>query len=294
MAIEIDPLDDGLRHYPHVQRSATSGLVSETMSARTYSLGMGPDEHERLRRQRELYGDTAGLTFAATDTVCEIGSGAGANLWIAQQLSRGRYIGVDAEPGQNEAAASYARQLGLSNVKLYTASGDDTGLPAAAMDASFCRCVLIHQPDPRPLIQEMCRITRPGGRIIVIEPQNASYYCGPDKPHLMKCFRARGRLAYGEGRGSAEVALDLYPLLHRRRLRHIRVRPHVITVYGQESERCMRFLQNWLQIIASVSDTLLERGAVSGEDLELARQEAGDIAADTVVHQIMWVAQAVK
>ena len=69
---------------------------------------------------------------------------------------------------------------------------------------------------------------------------------------------------------------------------------HVITVYGHETGRCRDFLQNWLQIIARVSDKLLEQGAISERDLQLAAQEAGDIKPETVVHQIMWIAQAIK
>ncbi|MBW8055006.1 MAG: methyltransferase domain-containing protein [Nitrospira sp.] len=283
-----------LRHYKDAGKCRAFIPISRTVSRRIYSLGVSPDEQQRLHRQRELYGDTADLKFGATDTVCEIGAGAGANLWIARQLPRGRYIGVDVESGQNEAAARYARELGLTNVEFHTANADDTGLPSDAVDASFCRCVLVHQPDPQPLLQEMCRITRAGGRIVVIEPHDTSYYCGPDKPHLMKCFRARGQYAYGEGRGSRDVALNLYPLLRRRGLRDIGVTPHVITVYGHETGRCRDFLQNWLQIIARVSDKLLELGAISERDLQLAAQEAGDIKPETVVHQIMWIAQAIK
>jgi hypothetical protein len=39
---------------------------------------------------------------------------------------------------------------------------------------------------------------------------------------------------------------------------------------------------------------LLEQGAISERDLQLAAQEAGDIKPETVVHQIMWIAQAIK
>ena len=259
-----------------------------------YSLGVSDAEQTRLYRQRELYGDTAGIKFSSTDVVCEIGSGVGANLWIAKQVAHGRYVGIDVEPKQNEAAAKQACAMGLKNAEFRTVSGDDTGLTDGCMDATFCRCVLIHQPDPVPLIAEMCRITKPGGRILISEPHDASYHCGPDKTHLMKCFHARTHYAYGDGRGSPEVALNLSPLLIRQGLRDIRVTLHVITVHGREPERCRAFLQNWLGIIATVADSLLEMGAVSQRDLDLAAAEAEDITAETFLYQTMWIAQAIK
>ncbi|MDH3670038.1 MAG: methyltransferase domain-containing protein [Gammaproteobacteria bacterium] len=264
------------------------------MASESYSLGVSDGEQARLHRQRELYGDTAGIEFSSTDVVCEIGSGVGANLWIAKQVARGRYVGIDVEPKQNEVAAKRAWAMGLKNTELRTASGDNTGLPDGGVDATFCRCVLIHQPDPTPLIAEMCRITKLGGRIIISEPHDASYHSGPDKTHLMKCLRARSHYAYGDGRGSPEVALNLYPLLIRQGVRDIRVTPHVISVHGREPERCRAFLQNWLGIIATVADSLLEVGAVSERDLDLAAAEAEDITANTFLYQSMWIAEAIK
>lgn len=264
------------------------------MKQRLYSLGTSDAEQQRLHLQRQLYGDTANLKFSETDTVCEIGSGVGANLWIAEQLPRGRYIGVDAEPRQTEAAVKHARERCLSNVEFVTADGDHTGLPSDSVDVTFCRCVLIHQPDPGPLVDEMQRIAKPGGRIIIIEPHNASYYCGPDKAFLMKCFRARADYAYGNGRGSPDVALNLYPLLVTRGLRDVRVTPHVIIAYGHEPERCKSFIQNWVQVIATVSDSLLEVGAITQRDLELAEQEAQNIRPETFFHQSMWIVEAIK
>lgn len=264
------------------------------MKERFYSLGTSEDEQARLHLQRELYGDTANLRFSPTDTVCEIGSGAGANLWIAERVSRGRYIGIDAELRQNKTAAAYVRKLGLTNVELRTASGEHTGLPSSSVDVAFCRCVLSHQPDPLPLINEMYRITKRGGRLLVVEPHNASYFCGPAKPHLMKCFRARTHYAYGDGKGSPDAALNLYPLFKKRGLNDVRITPLVITVFGDEPKRCSKFLENWLRIVATVAEALLKIGAVTQQDLDLAEREAQEITSETFVYQSMWIAEGVK
>ena len=65
-----------LRHYEDAEKCRAFIPISRTVSTRIYSLGISPDEQQRLHRQREIYGDTADLKFGATDTVCEIGAGA--------------------------------------------------------------------------------------------------------------------------------------------------------------------------------------------------------------------------
>jgi hypothetical protein len=43
-----------------------------------------------------------------------------------------------------------------------------------------------------------------------------------------------------------------------------------------------------------MADSLLEMGAVSQRDLDLAAAEAEDIIAETFLYQTMWIAEAIK
>ena len=58
-----------------------------------YSLGDSEREQDGLIRQTDLYGDTEEIRLEAGDAGCELGCGAGGNLSIAKQQSRGRYDG---------------------------------------------------------------------------------------------------------------------------------------------------------------------------------------------------------
>lgn len=257
-----------------------------------YSLGDSESEQERLVRQIALYGDTRSLRFAADERVCELGCGSGANLWIAEQVEQGAYVGVDRREAQTAAARKRADTMNLGNVTFRVADGGATGLDSASFDAVFCRCVLIHQPDPLPVVSEARRLLRPGGRAIFIEPDGPNHYCAPDKPNLMKVFHARTEFAYGGGRGTPDVARNLHPLLTRAGFSSVALTPHVIFVTGSEPERCAAFLQHWMEIIAPVADALLREGRVTTEELKRAKKEAESVAPDLFICHTMWQAEA--
>lgn len=259
-----------------------------------YSLGDSESEQARLLRQIALYGDTRSITFAAAERVCELGCGAGANLWIATQVRKGAYVGVDRREAQIRAARKRAGELKLRNVSFQVADGKDTGLDPGSFDAVFCRCVLIHQPDPLPIVAEARRLLRAGGRAVFIEPDGPNHYCTPAKPNLMKVFHARTDLAYGGGRGTPEVARNLYPLITKAGFSSITLTPHVIFATGNETERCAAFLRHWVEIIAPVADILVNERRVTAEELKRAEQEATEVTADLFVCHTMWQADAVN
>lgn len=257
-----------------------------------YSLGDSENEQARLLRQITLYGDTRSIKFAPAERVCELGCGSGANLWIANQATKGGYVGVDRRKAQIRAARTRAEALNLENAAFRVADAADTGFEAASFDAVFCRCVLIHQPDPLPIVAEARRILRAGGRAIFIEPDGPNHYCTPNKPNLMKVFHARTELAYGDGRGTPDVARNLYPLLAEAGFSSVTLTPHVIFAAGSEPGRCAAFLRHWMEIIAPVADVLLSEKRVTAEELKRAEEESKEVTPDLFICHTMWQAEA--
>ena len=227
-------------------------------------------------------------------SVCELGCGAGANLWIAEQIAPQPYIGIDNLAEQLESARTRARSLGLGNVALHQCNAASTDLPAGSVDAVFCRLLLIHQPDPMPVIDEMLRLVKPGGRVVIHEPYGPGHHCSPGKPNLVKCFKARDELAYGAGAGSPAVAHNLYRLLSSAGAVDVRVRPHVITAFGTDRIRMRTFLDHWLQILAPITEQLIESKLVTANELSAARAEARVVTPELFICHTMWCAQARK
>lgn len=66
----------------------------------------------------------------------------------------------------------------LHNVRVRFACADARRLPFkdAAFDSTFCVAVLQHVRDLSLAVNEFARVTRPGGRVLVVEPDNAARY----------------------------------------------------------------------------------------------------------------------
>jgi SAM-dependent methyltransferase len=105
--------------------------------------------------------------------VLDVGSGVGHwGLLLGSVLGEGvRVTGLEREPRWVEVARARAR--GLEGRFVYR-EGDATRLPFAddTFDLTTCQTLLIHLPDPIVALREMRRVTKPGGRLIVAEPNN--------------------------------------------------------------------------------------------------------------------------
>jgi SAM-dependent methyltransferase len=108
-----------------------------------------------------LLGDARG------QTVLDLGCGSGEEL--IPLLNRGsRVIGIDISPDLIAIANYRLNQAGL-DARVVVGSAYETGLPDASVDVIFCMS-LIHHLDLRLAREEMLRILRPGGFIVLKEP----------------------------------------------------------------------------------------------------------------------------
>jgi SAM-dependent methyltransferase len=115
------------------------------------------------------------LDFASISSVLDIGCGVG--HW-GRALSPvlptdARLIGIDREPEWVQGATARAAAAGLASRFSYR-QGDCTSLPFAdnTFDLVTCQTVLIHVADPRAVLAEMLRVTKPGGLVLAVEPNN--------------------------------------------------------------------------------------------------------------------------
>jgi ArsR family transcriptional regulator len=100
--------------------------------------------------------------------VADIGTGTGYLLPALARHFR-RVIAVEPAETMRHAAQHRIEYYGLGNVLL---SGGDLGrLPIAAATADLAMAILVlhHVPTPRDSLAELFRITRPGGRVLIIE-----------------------------------------------------------------------------------------------------------------------------
>ncbi|MBA2303907.1 MAG: methyltransferase domain-containing protein, partial [Acidobacteria bacterium] len=96
---------------------------------------------------------------------------------------------------------------GAHNIHAHFAAADACRLPfpEATFDSVFCVAVLQHISDVKGAVREMARVTRPGGRVVAVEPDNSARYFYSSVEDGRRAHEAARRFfsALAEARGDA-------------------------------------------------------------------------------------------
>ena len=174
---------------------------------------------ERWDEVREqLFGPAAGLApllglIRAEWTVADLGVGTGA---LAETLApfASRVIGVDRSEQMLAAAAH--RLEGHSNVELRRGDLEAIPIPGGEVDVAVLGLVLHYVVDPPLVLREVARVTRPGGRVLLVDmrPHEGG---PPDLPdleemgHVWTGFDAERMAEWLAGAGFVEVRVVPLP-----------------------------------------------------------------------------------
>jgi ubiquinone/menaquinone biosynthesis C-methylase UbiE/DNA-binding transcriptional ArsR family regulator len=134
-------------------------------------------------------------------TVADIGCGTGS---LTFELARfaGKVIGVDLSKEMLRRARAVAKEREVDNVEFRQGDALKLPLDCRSVDAAFCVMVLHFLPDPQRAIADLCRITRPGGSVILVDlvqhkqdwmrEQMAHQWLGFDRALINRWFREGG------------------------------------------------------------------------------------------------------
>ena len=133
--------------------------------------------------------------------LADIGCGTGSLTFELARFAE-KVIGVDLSEQMLRRARQVAKEKKLENIELRR--GDALKLPIAShtVDASFCVMVLHFVAEPERAIAELCRITRPGGSVIIVDlvqhqqewlrEQMAHRWLGFDRTVIERGFQSAG------------------------------------------------------------------------------------------------------
>jgi SAM-dependent methyltransferase len=166
-----------------------------------------------LKHLRERWWDESFTTFLK-DTlqpksgrrILDVGCGTGtAEVNLARlRLPQVTLFAVDLLTDRVAAALAAAR---AHNIRARFAAADACSLPFPdrAFDSTFCVAVLQHITDAPRAVGEMARVTRPGGRVLAVEPDNSARYFFSSAREGMEAHEVAGQLfaTIEESRGAA-------------------------------------------------------------------------------------------
>jgi SAM-dependent methyltransferase len=158
-----------------------------------------------LKHLREHWWDEAFTAFLE-DTlrprpgrrILDVGCGTGtAEISLARlRISQMHLFGVDLVTERLKEAHTATRGI---NIRVGYAAADAVRLPfaAAAFDSTYCVAVMQHIRDLSSAFAEIARVTRPGGRVLVVEPDNAARYWFSSMQSGMEAFELSRRFFAG-------------------------------------------------------------------------------------------------
>ena len=158
-----------------------------------------------LKHLREHWWDDAFTAFLEETLkprpgkrILDVGCGTGtAEISLARlRLSQMHLFGVDLVTDRLREAHAATRGI---NARVGYAAADACRLPFAAdsFDSTYCVAVLQHIRDLSGALGEIARVTRPGGRILIVEPDNAARYWFSSVPSGMEAFEISRRFFGG-------------------------------------------------------------------------------------------------
>jgi len=142
-------------------------------------------------------------------TLVDVGCGTGSLTFELARFAR-TVIGVDLSNEMLRRARAVAKERAVRNVEFRHGDALKLPLDSRSVDAAFCVMVLHFLPDPQHAVEELCRVTRLGGSVILVDlvqheqewmrEQMAHRWRGFDRALIDSWFRAAG---------ASSVAYDL-------------------------------------------------------------------------------------
>jgi SAM-dependent methyltransferase len=182
------------------------------------------------------------LAIADGDRVLDIGCGTGSDaMALARRVgSDGQVVGVDLSHALVAVAQARAAPLGLP-VTFRQADIHDLPFVDGAFDCTRIDRLLHFLPDPGKALREAARVTAPGGRMVVTEPDWTSLTVAGADPDLAAVMLAAGaeQAAPGARIGSALPRLlaqaGLQPTGHHASMLDLRDYATAATLFGLEA-----------------------------------------------------------
>jgi SAM-dependent methyltransferase len=205
------------------------------MTVADYPLQRDAAEHERLQMQARFWAHDAAALFdsagiASGWSVADFGSGTlDVAAQLAERVGRAGFVRtVDNDSALVQGMTPLAARVRASHVRITEGDAYATGWPDASLDAAHARFLACPAGRVDALLAEMRRLVRPGGVILLQEPDAGTW----ELPAGPAWQRLRDLIRFGFARrgGNFDVGRDLPAAFERAGLVEIQCRSVVRTI----------------------------------------------------------------
>ena len=167
----------------------------------------------------------------AGNRILDVGCGEGlAEIAIGRrQLPQVRMVGIDRIHSRVTKAR---RATAAHNQRVGFAAGDVVRLPFrnGVFDSTYCIAVLQHVPEADVAVAELARVTRAGGKVIAVEPDNTSRYAYSSVPTGAATFDEASRLYSAVDQARTPIGPRLAGLFSRCGIEPVEIRMFPVTL----------------------------------------------------------------
>jgi ubiquinone/menaquinone biosynthesis C-methylase UbiE len=209
--------------------------------------------------------------------ILDVGCGTGEIVArLAARFTRASFVGVDLEESHLERARSNCGPFG-SRVRFQREDALALSLPAAEFDLVVCRHMLQAVSDARRAVEEMVRVTRPGGRLHLIAEDYGMLWCHPTALDSDGFWQRIPNL-YGAAIGcDLHIGRKMFTLLSDLGLRDIAVDYVVVDTLRVERETFARIWEAWRD---GYTDPLVQHTGIPRAEIERRFREMIDCVRD--------------
>lgn len=241
------------------------------MSQEEYLLANQPSELERLQLQSRVW-EPAGRQLLSTvgggsgGRVLDVGCGALGWLRILSEWvgPSGQVVGTDIDESLLDAARSFLKAEGTSNVELVVDDLFDSKLEAHSFDLVHARYVIAPLGRGREQVASHRRLIKPGGSLVLEEWDLGSWHFNPTAPAAERLIRLLSEIFATLG---GEAGRGLPELLREIGIEEPQIDAHVVALAPGHP-----YLRLPLQFSVALQSRLLE--ALGEDELAVLRREA--------------------